>query len=254
MATGDQSDFVARLTKLLPRGWFGETSSTPFLQGVLNGIAYTLADAYAWIAYARTCIRWSTSTADALDARAIDFLGGRVVRLSGETDAAFRARCLKELLRPRNTRAALIQEIIDTTGQTPVIIEPWNPGDTGAYGDVGDTTWRGLAYDTVGYYGDPELPNQVFAIVYRPALVTIPYIAGYDNGGVAGYASGLDLTYEGPLEYVSGDSSVTDDQIYAAIDSVLPAGIVCWTMITNKPPVAGDLLNIDFVIGTSTLG
>ena len=40
MATGDQAFFANRLRSLLPRGWFGDPGTTPFLDGILAGLGY----------------------------------------------------------------------------------------------------------------------------------------------------------------------------------------------------------------------
>ncbi|MFH7191504.1 hypothetical protein ACHWGL_31895, partial [Klebsiella pneumoniae] len=68
--------------------------------------------------------------------------GSRFLRRRSETDASFKPRILAELLRPRSTRAAITQVVLDLTGLQPEIYEPWNAGDVGAY-DVGTLAYAG---------------------------------------------------------------------------------------------------------------
>lgn len=147
MAAGDQNDMLARLRAVLPEGWFPDDA--PVLDAVLTGIAYSLAWAFSLIAYAANQTRLLTATDVFLDILAVDFFGGRIFRKGGESDASFRARIRRELLRPKATRSALALALTDLTGQVPLIFEPGNSSDTGGY-DLG-----GCGYDAAGGYGAP---------------------------------------------------------------------------------------------------
>jgi hypothetical protein len=222
MATGDQPDFVARLSANLPRGWFGDSASTPFLQGILNGLAYCHAVVASWIAYARLQIRLKTATGEFLDILCKDFLGTRIYRRTGETDNAFRARILLEILRPRTTRASVTEIITQLTGNPPLIIEPANASDCAAYNLA--ISGYDQANPTNNLAGSRLTPFQCFVWVTRPAPSSPFY-------------------------------PVSDADIYAAIASVMPVATVAWTQILAPVDDAllDDLTFDDFILDESTM-
>src|ERR1700727_986655 len=103
MATGDQSDMLARLKAVLPSGWFplsvvGQPSNTPILDGLLSGPAWALSWVYTLIEYANDQTRIATATDVWLDLAALDYFGGNLTRNPGESDSAFSARIRANLL------------------------------------------------------------------------------------------------------------------------------------------------------------
>jgi hypothetical protein len=256
MAIGDQQDFVSRIRAQLPNGWFASAAMAPLLLGVLNGLAYAHASLQLWIVYARSAIRFSTATSDALDAKVEDFLGSRISRQIGETDEAFRLRANREILRPKATRSALAQEILDATGAPGVIVEPRNPQDTGGYGTRGSAQTYGAFYGSAGAWGSRSLPFQEFVTVSRPPIVTVPNAGGWSVGAAAGgYGTrSQPTTYYGPQFYISrGSQAITDAAIYAGIASVLPVANIAWVCIVNPAVVIGQELDVNFILDTSTL-
>ena len=225
MATGDQSDFTARVKALLPNGWFRD--ATPVLDSVLAGISSAFASVYTLITYARLQTRISTATDGFLDLISLDFFGTTLPRKSQEPDTAFLKRILAQLFLEKGTRRGMIRMLELLTGYTPKVFEPWRPADTGAY-DVGT-----LAYDVAGGYGSTDLPFQCFITVYRPTGQGIPNVAGYDVPTGA-----YDI---GQIEYISLEmiqGAVTDADIYAAIDAFKPVGTIAWVQIQNYVPNA----------------
>lgn len=221
MATGDTSDIRNRIKALLPNGWFGD--ATPILDAVLTGISSALASVYSLISYARLQTRILTATDGFLDLVSLDFFGTTLLRQSQESDSAFRSRILSEMFLERGTRHGLIRALQILTGRTPWVFEPANPADTGGYNT------GALAYNTAGGYGSLLLPYQAFVIAYRPIGQGIPNVAGYGNPEGA-YNTGSQIEY-GSLSLIEG--AVTDDSIYAAIDSVKPVGTTIWTAIQS---------------------
>ncbi len=258
MATGDQSSFASRLRALLPRGWFADPGSTPFLDGVLGGLAFLHASGWAWVRFAAAQLRLATATGEFLDMLSGDFLGVSLPRRPGETDDAFRARIRREILRPKGTRAALVAEVLAVTGNVPTIVEPTNATDCGGYGSrsVAGGGGGGLAYGRVGAYGSRLLPYQAFLTVVRPLNPGIPLVAGYGTAA-AGYGTratpGADV---GASEYASlaMRPGVQDADILAAIASTQPAATVIWTRIADPVVPPGDRLDVDFILDRSTLG
>lgn len=220
MATGDQNDMLGRMQALLPRGWFGDSPTV--LTALLNGFAAILANVYAVLAYAKLQTRILTATDGFLDVISADFFGSNLPRRTGESDAAFRNRIVVNLFRERATRKAVIQVLTTLTGRAPLIVEPTRPADTGGYGIA-------CGYGVAGAYGSLVHQYQAFVTAYRPAGVGIPYIAGYGTSP-AGYSRGSRGEY---ANIGMVQQSVSDADIYAAVASVLPAGVIAWMRISN---------------------
>lgn len=140
MATGDLNDLRSRIKATLPR-WFADSS--PILDAVLSGAAQALSFVYSLYLYAQMQTRIKTATDGWLDLIAGDFFGTRILRRANQSDASFRAIIIANLFRERATRTALIQVLTDLTGRAPVLIEPQQPGDTGAYGGTDAITISG---------------------------------------------------------------------------------------------------------------
>lgn len=220
MATGDQSDILQRLKATLPR-WFGD--STPILDALLQGLAWTGSFVYSLISYARLQTRIKTATDGWLDMIAADFFGSSLSRAANQSDTSFRARIIINLFRERATRGGVIKVLQDLTGRTPLVFEPQRPADTGAYSAPNS------GYGVAGGYGSLLLPCQAFVTAFRPTGTGIPLVAGYGiSTGGYGVASRAELA---SMDMIQG--AVTDADIYAAIDSVKPAGTTLWTSITS---------------------
>ncbi|WP_175969614.1 hypothetical protein [Burkholderia sp. BCC0322] len=221
MTIGDQSDFLARLKERMPNGWFGTIH--PILDAVLSGIASMFAAVYAAYAFMVAQTRIQTSTGGWLDISSADYFGTNLPRLSNESDPAFSARIQINLVQERGTRNAVVTVLKNLTGRAPVIVEVQNPADTGAYG--GPT----IGYGVAGAYGSLVLDYQAFITAYRPIGSGIPNIGGYGSS-VSGYSMPSQGEYADLSQMNSG---VTDSAIYAAIESVRPAGTILWVRISN---------------------
>lgn len=220
MATGDQSDILQRLKATLPR-WFGD--STPILDALLQGLAWSGSFVYSLWAYAKLQTRIKTATDGWLDIIAADFFGSSLQRQANQSDASFRARIIINLIRERATRAGIVKVLQDLTGRTPIIFEPQRPADTGAYSAPNS------GYGAAGGYGSLLLPCQAFVTAFRPTGTGIPLVAGYGiSTGGYGVASRAELA---SMDMIQG--AVTDADIYAAVDSVKVAGTTAWTRITS---------------------
>ncbi len=134
MATGDQADMVGRLQRLLPQGWFpSDLTTAPVLNAVLNGFAGALAQSYSLITFALSAVLNTTAQNIWLDIKAQDYLGSSVQRRTQESDHSFRGRMTAAIFPPGATRAALIGRLTALTGSAPMVFEPTQPMDTGAY-------------------------------------------------------------------------------------------------------------------------
>ncbi len=225
MATGDQSDILQRLKAVLPR-WFGD--STAILDALLQGLAWAGSFVYSLWAYAKLQTRIKTATDGWLDMIAADFFGTSLMRATNQSDASFRARIIINLFRERATRGGIIKVLQDLTGRTPTVFEPLRPMDTGAYAATNS------GYGVAGGYGSMLLPFQAFVNALRPTGSGIPNVGGYGGTaggpGPGGYGVASQIEY-GSMAMIQG--AVTDADIYAAVDSVKPAGTILWTRISS---------------------
>ncbi|EKN4088730.1 hypothetical protein ACX1H8_22000 [Yersinia enterocolitica] len=219
MAIGDQLDIEWRIKSLLPPSWFGDDH--PLMNAIVTACATSLAWCYSLYVYAQLQTRINSATDGWLDIIANDFFGTNIQRVSGQSDDLFRNQIRINLFRERGTRKAIIDILEDITGKTPLIFEPQNPIDTGAYG--GPT----LGYGVAGGYGSQLIPYQAFVTAYRPSGSGIPFIAGYSSTP-SGYSSPSRGMYA-ERDMINGGA--TDEQIYAAIASVKMEGTIVWVRI-----------------------
>lgn len=212
---------------MLPRGWFGD--QTPVLDGILTCFATPWTWLFALLAYARRQTRILTANDEWLDLIATDLLGQSVQRRPNESDCAFRSRIRADVLRAAATRPALSTSMEALTGATPIIFEPSNCRDTGAYGTAGGhylATGMGLAYGCAGGWGNLNHPWQFFMTVQRPLSAGAANISGYtDTAG--GYGQG-DVAYVA-LAAIPGQ--VTEYDIVSEIRRILPVNSVAWLRV-----------------------
>ena len=128
---GDTNDMARRLAAVLPRRWFGDDA--PIIGALLQGLGSGFADIWGLLAFTRLQTRLTTATEAFLDLASTDFLPN-FLRRANEPDAAFSLRLRREIVRPRNTRAAIIKALKDLTGNTPTVVRPSNPADCGGVG------------------------------------------------------------------------------------------------------------------------
>lgn len=224
---GDSTDIVFRLKSALPKGWFSERS--PNLTAILSCLAIPSVWLYNQLDYLKAQTRTSSATGAWLDLAAQDYLGNQCRRKPGENDAVYRLRIKKSLLAGAATRPALISGVSDLVGSTPVVFEPSNCQDTGAYGIISPRLFVqpcDLAYGVSGGWGSMQLPYQVFLTVKRPRT----------NGesGLAGYGTGASGYGVGPAAYLGLSERlnyVTDKDIQARIRGLLPVNAVAWLRI-----------------------
>ena len=230
MAVGDSNDFIYRLKNALPTGWFA-AGDNPVLEGLLSGSASVSASAYQNFLYDYLQTRIATATDFNLDIIAYDFFGLKLSRRPGETDANFSARIRANLFLPKGTRTSVSMAITNLTGNTPRIIEPRNPSDTGGYGSLNHKkVGFGCGFNKAGAYGSLVSPYQAFVTVKRQAPVITPTanINGF-NGFIGGYNVGR-------LAWASrsiNTGTVTDDEIYQTIHDFSPCGTIAWVRITE---------------------
>lgn len=221
---GDVADFVARLSSVLPRGWFGE--NTPNLSAVLACLATPWSWLYGLIRYVSAQTRLSTTTDWWLDIFSIDFFGNGLPRNQAESDTSYRHRIRLALLQGAATRPAIVAGITALIGSAPTLFEPARCADTGSYGAATSFVGSGCAYGQAGGWGNLNLPYQFFITVTRPPTPGSGMLSGYTDA-----AGGWDV---GSLSYVDlADlpGYVTDKDIRQALCKLLPVNTVAWLRI-----------------------
>lgn len=257
MAIITNTEMLRRLRTLIPNGWFGDVA--PIRDIVLGGVA----DALTWVRAQGQVVRAGTRRAGTtgwlLDTDAFGFFGSAFLRRPNESDDAWRKRYTDEIFRLRVTRAAIDKALFDLTGRHPIIVEPWNANDCGAYDigalgyagsdfapvqaagydvtgayDIGVTSYdplsgpSGRSYPGLGCWGSLELPYQLFVTAFRPLGGGIPNASGTDTG-VQSYDTGT-FRYTDQSEV---RSTVSDAEILACVARTAAAGVIAWTAISN---------------------
>lgn len=265
-----EDDFLGRLRVLMPDGWFpptaGAATETPVLDAVLTGLGTGLARYHQLALYAGEQTRTITATDVWLDLASLDYFGaGALPRPVGASDAAYRAMILAAFFPARATRAAIIAAVEKSFSVTPTIFEPFNTGDSGAYGTGESPTWRGMAYGAAGGWGSLALPAQYFITVPAPNVsqegigniagwstklsdLMAPFVSepgtktyvsepgtktylaeGIKSTGYLGMPGGYGV---GAIAYIGSNATiVTDAEVYATIAGATAAGVTAWTRI-----------------------
>ena len=216
---GDAGDMLARLKSVLPARWHGESNATR--DAVLAG----LADGWAWLhdmlGAVRAQARIATASGATLDLIATDCFGPRIRRRRGQGDTALRVVILRELLRERATRPAVLAALRDLTGRDATVFEPRRPADTGGWGVA-------CGYGAAGGWGSLALPYQCFVVARRPQGSGIARLNGW--GGAGGGWGGGAMAWAS-LAMIEGQ--VTDADIHAAVAAVTPAAAIAWVRIED---------------------
>jgi hypothetical protein len=228
MAIGDQTNNLVRLKAALPGGWFKSNgdesgiSPTPILDAALSGFAGLAAWAYALLQYVKLQTRIATATDGWLDIVSLDFFGGSLPRLAGETDGAFRARIKANLFLPANTRAALLNAVETVTGFPARIIEPWQPNDTFVWGR---SFW---GVNTAAHPGQWANGNQRCQALFACALPLPGGLGGNPRFGWGNWFYGSNpalAVASGAWWTQSGAQNAGAQLVYAVINRVRPVGV-----------------------------
>lgn len=267
MATGDQDDFISRLLRLLPSGWF--PSDAPRLKAVLQGAAASLSAAFAMFSFVKVQTRIQTASGSFLDLISEGYFGGNLPRLQYESDSAYAGRIEYNLIAPRGTHDGMMQMLHQLTGNTAVIFQPNLAGDclclasrsapnvAGAGAQIDSIAgsgyqppWASFGSSTAtgrpsSAWGTLLMPCQVFIIV-APPLTGLAVYKLYDGYGsmaapAAGGAGGLVAIAEpdsaGPgIPLVNPGSlpgEVTDSFIYQQVSDWMPVGYTAWVLVSN---------------------
>lgn len=142
LTTISPQQFAGRIADLFPRGWSSDDAKqSGNVYALFLSFGQQLAVVQAQIQYALGAQRLATETFPELDDASMDFLGDQLPRAAGMSDADFAAAIIAELFQPVATRSALSNALIKLTKQTPRMLEPWSPLDTGAWGVGGPSYW-----------------------------------------------------------------------------------------------------------------
>lgn len=213
------ADLLGRLKMVLPARWFSDNA--PVLDAVLSGVANAWVEVFSLLDEADAQRRIGTAGGVFLDIAALDYFGQGLTRRAAEVDTAYSVRIQQNLVRPRATRASVVQVLQDLTGRTPSVFEPRNPADTGGYN-------VNMGYGLAGGYGSMTIPYQFFVRAYRPNSLPVSNASGYVTGP-GGY-NAAPAFYADTTDF---QGNINDAEIYANVASVVPTTSIAWTNISN---------------------
>jgi hypothetical protein len=215
----DVAHLLGRLKMVLPARWFSD--ATPILDAVLTGVASAWVEVFSLLDNTEAQRRIATAGGIFLDIAALDYFGQDLTRRAAEVDSAYSVRIQRGLVRPRATRAGVVQALQDLTGRTPLVFEPRNPADTGGYN-------LNMGYGLAGAYGSMTIPYQFFVHAYRPNSLPVSNASGYVVGP-GGYNAAPSF-YADTSDF---QGNISDAEIYANIAAVVPTTSIAWTNISN---------------------
>lgn len=247
MTTGSQQDILSRLQSYLPRGWFGDLTQTPILNGLLAGVSSVFAVMYTLIMFFWAQTRLQTSSGGWVDIWASDFLGTSLPRKPGESDASYIARIQISIFQQRATRPAMVKVLTQLTGIPPIIFEPARPLDSGCLGaNTGVASFCGVAR-----MGSIACPFGALIVAYRPLVSGGSAGSAYSNAAAwSALNTPVSHSYTGSLSQET--ISATDADIYSAINATRPVATNIGVCITNFgiPPFT---LDSTFILDSSTI-
>jgi hypothetical protein len=223
-------NFAQRMAAMFPNGWASNTDKSPggVLYGLFASIGGGLTFEVGALTYALGATRIQTAINGALDLASLDFLGTRLPRNPGETDASYEVRVQAALLPPGATRAAVTAAVKAATGYAPRVIEPWRPADTGVWGRF---FWNVDTPTTPFRWTNSGMSFQGFieCVLPQPAFLGGNAAPCYDSNfywGVAG-SSFINPSASTPL-----GAAV----VYDAINLVKVYGTTVWVKFVPTPP------------------
>ena len=220
---------AGQVARLYPNRWAGDAAKSPggVMYSLFLAVGSQVSFALQQANYALSATRIQTETSPELDLASEDFFGNALPRAAGQTDAAFLALIQANLFVPQATRGALSTAIENLVGAVPRMIEPWNPGDTGAR----DTL---VSYRDVDNASNPMLNTSGY-LGYNGFIIT--QLPIYNTIGANPLYTRDDGAYRDANEYRLTVQASTLTQLYALINRVRAFGTVVWVKLT--PQVAG---------------
>jgi hypothetical protein len=193
--------------------WFSQDKN-PILDALLSGAAYLGYKIYALLIISKNQLRIPTSTGDFLDLTAQDFFGYILTRCPSEIDSDFLLDIQKLMFAPRITRKNLMNRLIDLTGRTPIIYQPFF--DAGFYNNS----------FLNNFFAGSNSPFTIWVTAFRPTLPTLNSTAYLNQ-----------TAYASAQSYYGGNSQnsvcVTDKKILETINITIAAGIVAIVTILD---------------------
>jgi len=180
--------------------WFGNQHQN--LDALLAGFVSIMDVYYQQYQYLILQQRIATATEENLDLISQDYLGNLLPRKSHENDDTYRARILATVLRPKATRMAMYNALLQLTGFPPIIYEGWLLAD-------------GMALNEPNYYGlniNSQLgsglsPYTCIIVVFLPSYQGMGNFPALNEPTLAGLN---DSWYVGSFDFVQKVVSESD--------------------------------------------
>lgn len=218
--TPDQ--WAVRLINTQPAQWFSDEAKAPggVLYSLMYAIGQVLQTLQLGLQYSYDSVYLQMAVGSALDMAAQDFYGETVLRLPGESDAAFSSRIMAGLFSPVATYEAVYNAVQQVSGIQVQIIQPWDIATTGTldaqFFDVPDGAIGGLRLT-------PNRPYECLIIATPPGAAAL-------NGNPL-YT--LDSGFFDSPTFFSADvvSSGGVQALFEAINKVAPLGVGIWVQV-----------------------
>lgn len=236
----DEQEIYKRLLDDLPYDWFGNPSygDGSNLNVILAAYIYTAITSYYQMLFCFLQLYINTmNDASQLSLFAQDYIG-YFPQLANEPNENYKKRIQSNLLRPRATRQAMYDSLLEITGFAPTIFEPWRPLDCGGYGGRSSKNYS-MFYGRKGKYGSRYYPYQCFIDVTIPIAQSMGSYPGYwgqstsepypEVGAYSGQAGVNNVMWYGGRSLIQ--ELITSSQVYALINSTKVFGTTCWVAI-----------------------
>jgi len=253
--TRTDEQFVKELAGYLPVNWFSPKSIRPGgnTYALLKGMGSQNLVPYEKLADVETQMLLTNATGAGVDLCARDFFGDNLPRITGESDAAYKARIVGRLFLQVGTRTGMSEGVTDAIGNEPVICElqqaqntggwaSWLTGsggssgvDSGGYLDGADAAgpfeFSGTGEDGGGAFIGSE--GVIYQEIYGPLA--------WDTG------TGTYDTHLGPYQALVTVQQPEPEsgrfldvyQILALVDSLKPVGTIMWVRVIGPASTSG---------------
>lgn len=242
------SQFAARLARTFPNRWASDDAKqTGNVHSFLLTIGNELSDVLAEVIYTLDATRLQTETSPELDLASVDFFGqGALPRPAGMSDAAYAQLIINNLFKAAATRPAIFNALLNLTGAVPRLLEPWNVGDTGAWGVHGPSYWNADTVSNPSRWGNGSLRYQGFVETPPPQIPAVGV-----NNPVLCWGDGAYWNHPGYFLGVIQPASLNG--LYNTLNNIKALGTTIWVKIVAPSASAGTAPSAATNLATSDI-
>ncbi len=222
-------EFAARIAANLPNGWAAPDALTSGnWNALLVAIGGEMNQIQQSLLYTLNATRLTTETSPELDLASVDFFGGSFPRPAGMSDSAFASAIIANLFKNAATRPAISAALLQLTGFTPRMMEPWSIFDTGVWDRT--TYWDVDIPPYTGRWGTGSVSDFWSGFIETPAPA-IPLLG--PNIPILGF----DTTayWDHPGYFFADLESNQAQSVDGVVNKLRAFGVTAWVKIVNAP-------------------